>query len=64
MSLKVLKKDMGIKYVDTDYIYREYCILAEAWPHFVNASRHTPSKYRFNAEKYAELKQKGFRLEF
>jgi len=55
---------MGIKYVDTDYIYREYCILAEAWPHFVNASRHTPSKYRFNAEKYAELKQKGFRLEF
>ena len=29
-----------------------------------NASRRTPSKYCFNAEKYGELKQKGFRLEF
>ena len=29
-----------------------------------NATRRTPSKYRFNSEKYAELKQKGFRLEF
>ena len=39
-------------------------ILTEATPRPANASRRTPSKYRFNAEKYAELKQKGFRLEF
>ena len=39
-------------------------ILVEAEPRPANASRRTPSKYRFNAEKYAELKQKGFRLEF
>ena len=39
-------------------------ILNEAEPRPVNASRRTPSKYRFNATKYAELKQKGFRLEF
>jgi 8-oxo-dGTP diphosphatase len=39
-------------------------ILTEAQPRSVNASRRTPNKYRFNAKKYAELKQKGFRLEF
>ena len=39
-------------------------ILTEAVPRPANASRRTPSKYRFNAEKYTELKQKGFRLEF
>lgn len=39
-------------------------ILAEAEPRPEGASRRTPSRYRFNAEKYAELKQKGFRLEF
>lgn len=39
-------------------------ILTEAEPRPANASRRTPSKYRFNAEKYTELKQKGFRLEF
>jgi len=39
-------------------------ILAEAEPRPANASRRTPNKYRFNAEKYAELKQKGFRMEF
>ena len=39
-------------------------ILSEAEPRPANASRRIPSKYRFNAEKYAELKQKGFRLEF
>jgi 8-oxo-dGTP diphosphatase len=39
-------------------------ILTEAQPRPVNASRRTPNKYRFNAKKYAELKQKGFRLEF
>ena len=39
-------------------------ILAEAEPRPANASRRTPTKYRFNSAKYAELKQKGFRLEF
>lgn len=39
-------------------------ILAEAEPRPANATNRTPNKYRFNAEKYAELKQKGFRLEF
>ncbi|MBO7189796.1 MAG: NUDIX hydrolase [Alistipes sp.] len=39
-------------------------ILTEAEPRPENASRRTPTKYRFNASKYAELKQKGFRLEF
>ena len=39
-------------------------ILTEAQPRPANASRRTPTKYRFNGEKYAELKQKGFRLEF
>ena len=39
-------------------------ILTEAEARPANASRRTPSKYRFNAEKYIELKQKGFRLEF
>ena len=33
-------------------------ILAEAEPRPENASRRTPTKYRFNAEKYRELKQK------
>lgn len=39
-------------------------VLTEAEPRPENASRRTPTKYRFNAAKYAELKQKGFRLEF
>lgn len=39
-------------------------ILAEAEQRPANASRRMPTKYRFNAGKYAELKQKGFRLEF
>ena len=39
-------------------------ILSEAEPRPAGTSRRTPTKYRFNAEKYAELKQKGFRLEF
>ena len=39
-------------------------ILSEAEPRPAGASRRTPSKYRFNREKYQELKQKGFRLEF
>jgi hypothetical protein len=39
-------------------------ILSEAEQRPADASRRTPTKYRFNGEKYAELKQKGFRLEF
>ena len=39
-------------------------ILSEAEPRPEGASRRFPSKYRFNAAKYAELKHKGFRLEF
>ena len=39
-------------------------ILSEAEARPKDASRRTPIKYRFNAKKYAELKQKGFRLEF
>ena len=39
-------------------------ILSEAEPRPANASRRMPTKFRFNAGKYAELKQKGFRLEF
>ena len=39
-------------------------ILSATEPRSAEASRRTPTKYRFNAEKYAELKQKGFRLEF
>lgn len=39
-------------------------VLTSAEPRPENASRRTPSKYRFNAKKYAELKQRGFRLEF
>jgi 8-oxo-dGTP diphosphatase len=39
-------------------------ILQEFEPRPENASRRMPTKYCFNAEKYAELKQKGFRLEF
>ena len=33
-------------------------VLTSAEPRPENASRRTPSKYRFNAEKYAELKQR------
>ena len=39
-------------------------ILSEAEERPKNASRRTPIKYHFNAKKYEELKQKGFRLEF
>lgn len=39
-------------------------ILAEAEKRPANAPSRVPTKYRFNPEKYAELKQKGFRLEF
>ena len=39
-------------------------ILSEAEPRPSDASRRTPTKYRFNQAKYDELKQRGFKLEF
>lgn len=39
-------------------------ILVEAEKRPANASRRVPCKYSFNREKYDEMKQKGFRLEF
>jgi 8-oxo-dGTP diphosphatase len=39
-------------------------ILVEAEQRPKSTPSRIPTKYRFNAEKYAELKQKGFRLEF
>lgn len=39
-------------------------ILVEAEPRPKSAPSRIPTKYCFNASKYAELKQKGFRLEF
>ena len=39
-------------------------ILVEAEPRPESAARRIATKYRFNATKYAELKQRGFRLEF
>ena len=39
-------------------------ILTEAEPRPANTARRTPTKYRFNAKKYTELKKRGFRLEF
>lgn len=39
-------------------------ILSEVEPRPQGASRRIPTKYRFNAERYSALKQKGFRLEF
>lgn len=39
-------------------------ILVEAEPRPKSTPSRIPTKYRFNASKYAELKQKGFRLEF
>jgi 8-oxo-dGTP diphosphatase len=39
-------------------------ILTEAEKRADDAPTRVPNKYRFNAAKYAELKQRGFRLEF
>ncbi len=50
-----------LRYVSVMAIY-SYSIMLGTSP--AKQSRRTPTKYRFNAEKYAELKQKGFRLEF
>jgi len=39
-------------------------ILTEAEKRAADAPSRVPHKYRFNAAKYTELKQRGFRLEF
>ena len=39
-------------------------LLIEAEKRPENTPSRVPVKYRFNPEKYAELKDKGFRLEF
>ena len=39
-------------------------ILEETGDRPANAARSMPVRYRFNADKYAEMKSKGFRLEF
>jgi len=39
-------------------------ILTEAEPRVPGSSSRIPTRYRFNADKYSELKSKGFRLEF
>lgn len=57
---------LGIKF-DRRNFYNKMLklgILSEAEPRPADASRRVPSRYRFNAVKYAELKQRGFRLEF
>ena len=39
-------------------------ILTETEPRPAGTSRRKPIKYRFNSDKYDELKKRGFRLEF
>lgn len=39
-------------------------ILSETEPRPAGTSRRKPIKYRFNSDKYDELKKRGFRLEF
>ena len=57
---------LGIKF-DRRNFYNKMLklgILVEAEPRPESAARRIATKYRFNATKYAELKQRGFRLEF
>lgn len=57
---------LGIKF-DRRNFYNKMLklgILTEAEPRPEGAARRIATKYRFNAEKYTELKQRGFRLEF
>ena len=39
-------------------------LLTEAEPRKEDTPRRVATKYRFNKEKYDELKQNGFKLEF
>lgn len=62
----VYENIIGIKF-DRRNFYKKMNkleILTEVEGRAKDSSRRIPIFYRFNAEKYAELKQKGFRLEF
>ena len=62
----VYENILGIKF-DRRNFYKKMNklgILTEVEGRAKDSSRRIPIFYRFNAEKYAELKQKGFRLEF
>ena len=63
---KVYEDILGLKF-DRRNFYKKMNklgILTEVEGRAKDSSRRIPIFYRFNAEKYAELKQKGFRLEF
>jgi 8-oxo-dGTP diphosphatase len=57
---------LGVKFDRRNFYNKmlKLSILAEAEPRPAGASSRIPSKYRFNKEKYDELKQRGFKLEF
>lgn len=62
----VYEKILGIKF-DRRNFYKKMNkleILTEVEGRAKDSSRRIPIYYRFNAESYAELKQKGFKLEF
>lgn len=62
----VYENILGIKF-DRRNFYKKMNklgILTEVEGRAKDSSRRIPIFYRFNAEKYAELKQKGFKLEF
>jgi 8-oxo-dGTP diphosphatase len=62
----VYEKILGIKF-DRRNFYKKMNkleILTEVEGRAKDTSRRIPIYYRFNAERYAELKQKGFKLEF
>jgi 8-oxo-dGTP diphosphatase len=62
----VYEKILGIKF-DRRNFYKKMNkleILTEVEDRAKDTSRRIPIYYRFNAERYAELKQKGFKLEF
>lgn len=62
----VYENILGIKF-DRRNFYKKMNkleILTEVEGRAKDSSRRIPIFYRFNAEKYTELKQKGFRLEF
>lgn len=62
----VYENILGIKF-DRRNFYKKMNkleILTEVEGRAKDSSRRIPIYYRFNAERYAELKQKGFKLEF
>ncbi len=57
---------LGIKFDRRNFANKmlKLGILAEAEPRPAGTARRIATRYKFNATKYAELKQQGFRLEF